>query len=414
MKRIFAFLAAALGLLSAHALDVTNVTARQRWPWNNLVDVDFILTTNGTEKSSAFSVDITGTYSNGTKTAVAATFVTATEAVAGTNRVTWNLGADYPGQRIADLSLTVTASEQPDYLVIDLSGGPTAPSYPIRYSAQPPNVSSDACRTSELWLRRIPAGTFTMGSPGSEVGRAPTENQVSVTLSKGFYIGIFEVTQQQWYNVMGTKPSYFNNTDCWSSRPVEQVSYNAIRGALNGTNWPASSAVDALSFIGKLRARTCGTDAFDLPTAAQWESACRAKTTTALYNNANLTNAMSDANVALLARYAFSSDVPNVTYMSQNCGITNGSAKVGSYLPNAWGLYDMLGNELEWCLDWYEPTVTGGTDPKGPVSSSTGERVRRGGSYDSPASSNRSAFRWRQFPYNSAPTYGFRLAKNQP
>ena len=418
-KRLLPILATLALLPCAQALDVTNVTARQRWPWNNLVDIDFTVLTNGAESVPEFGVTVTGTYAGGAKTVAASTFASDFFAAAGTNRVTWDLGADYPGFRAADLAITVSVStnnaDTPAYLVLDLSGGASATAYPARYTAKPPDVSNDTCRTSELWLRRVPAGSFTMGSPANELGRATTENQAAVTLTRGFYIGVFEITQLQWNKVMGSSPSYYTNAlDRWT-RPVEQVSYDTLRGssAQGGGGWPTNSDVYALSFIGVLRSKT-GMGTLDLPTAAQWEYACRAGTTTPLYSDASLTNTESDANVSLLARYKYSSLIANTTLMDRNSGATNGTAKVGTYLPNAWGLYDMYGNPMEWCLDWYEPTVTGGTDPKGPNSSSSGYRARRGGSYDSQASSCRSAFRWSQAPVNSGPTYGVRIAVTRP
>ena len=197
MKKCITCIMAVFGLLSAYSLEVSDVTARQRWPWNNLVDVDFVITTTGTEELSVFSVDITGTYSNGTKSVVATTFVTSVnDAKAGANRVTWNMGADYPGMRIKDLTLTMTASEQPAYIVFDLSDGSSAGSFPIRYSTQPPNLADDTCRTTELWMRRVPAGTYAMGSPVGELGRVAygfPEDQHSVSLTRGFYIGVLKL-----------------------------------------------------------------------------------------------------------------------------------------------------------------------------------------------------------------------------
>jgi formylglycine-generating enzyme required for sulfatase activity len=400
----------------AQALEVTNVTARQRWPWNNLVDIDFTVITNGSECSTGFVVDIGGSFSNGTRSVAATTFATPIEVSAGTNRVTWNLGADYPGMRLADLTLNVTASPEQTYLVIDLSGGPTATSYPLRYTSQAPDLANDTCRTNELWLRRVPAGTFTMGSPTGETGKTTNEIQHAVTLTKGFYIGVFEVTQKQWYNVTGLKPSYYYNTECWATRPVEQISYNDIRGSASGTNWPASSAVDATSFIGKLRART-GFAAIDLPTDAQWEYACRAGTTTSLNSGTNITSAGADANLGTVARYKFSGGYLDngATQPSQSVGDTNATAKVGSYLPNAWGLYDMHGNVWERCLDWFSGNLgtSAATDPVGPAFSVWGRSVRGGGCWDN-ADWCRSAMRSSAAANFTHARQGLRLAFTQP
>ncbi|MBO7620170.1 MAG: formylglycine-generating enzyme family protein, partial [Victivallales bacterium] len=152
------------------------------------------------------------------------------------------------------------------YLVIDLE------TWQYRYTDTAPNLSDDTCRTTELWLRYIPEGTFIMGSPEDELGRWDDETQHKVTLTKPFYIGVFECTQRQWELVIkGYRPSYFRNDDYYATRPVEQVSYNMIRGKEAGAGWPDSDAVDATSFMGILREKTGLM--FDLPTEAQWEYA---------------------------------------------------------------------------------------------------------------------------------------------
>jgi formylglycine-generating enzyme required for sulfatase activity len=267
------------------------------------------------------------------------------------------------------------------YAVVDLSGGPDAESYPVRYSLNGPNLSSDKCRTTELWLRKIPAGTFIMGSPEDEVGRSTNETQHQVVLTQDYYIGIFECTQRQWNLVMGSNPSS-QIGDC---RPVENVSCNMIRGSSDtaGAGWPAyGHAVDATSFMGKLQAKTGLT--FDLPTNAQWEYACRAGTTTALNSGKNLISTSSDANMDEVGRY-------KSNQADGKGGYTSYHTKVGSYLPNAWGLYDMHGNVWEFCLDWYseDSYTTAAVDPVGP---STGTaRVACGGCHFNTALACRSA-----------------------
>jgi len=188
-----------------------------------------------------------------------------------------------------------------------------------------------------------------------------------VTLTKPYYIGIFEVTQAQWFNVMGnTKASAKSG----NTIPANGVPYTEIRGTVNGGAWPAHNQVDASSFMGRLRSKA--NMMFDLPTEAQWEYACRAGTSTALNSGKNLTTTGGNrcANLDELAWY-----YPR----------SGGSAPttVGNYLANAWGLYDMHGNVMEWCLDWIENNLGSGatTDPKGPASNLS--RVLRGGGYSS-------------------------------
>ncbi len=230
-----------------------------------------------------------------------------------------------------------------------------------------------------------------MGSPSNEVGRYyNNENQHEVTLTKPFYIGVFEVTQKQWENLMWEWPSYFSNPTCKATRPVENVSYDRIRGSQNGAKWPESNEVDGDSFIGRLRSKT-GLE-FDLPTEAQWEYACRAGTTTALNSGQNVTTRYSVypcPNMAVVGRYSF-----NQVTNSPNCDTSGGTAAVGSYQPNAWGLYDMHGHVYEWCLDYSSLRVNDTKpviDPKGETNGTS--RSFRGGAWNSPAFACRSAAR---------------------
>lgn len=282
------------------------------------------------------------------------------------------------------------------YLVIDLSSGANATSYPVRYSETGPDLSNDACRTTELWFRLIPKGSFTMGSPESELGRSADETPHPVTISEPFYMGVFEVTQKQWQLVMGDQPSY-NRGDV---RPVEYITYDEIRGAVAEEGWPVSTRIDAHSFLGKIRGRA--NINLDLPTEAQWEYACRAGTTTALNSGKDLQDADNDAALGEVGRYFHNRKDGNGEYNSA-------SAKVGSYAPNAWGLYDMHGNVWEWCRDWYGDYVeTQITDPMGALS---GEyRVLRGGDWDCKARRCRSAQRFVCYPEKWHFTFfGFRL-----
>jgi formylglycine-generating enzyme required for sulfatase activity len=287
------------------------------------------------------------------------------------------------------VTVTITViGEAGDYLVIDLSGGSSAASYPVSYRSVPPAGGwTDEYKTTKLVLRRIPAGSFMMGSPKDELGRWDDETLHRVTLSKDFYVGVFEVTQKQWERVMGTWPSVFKNASYRNARPVEQVSYDDIRGSGAGSKWPATNAVDAGSFLGRLRTKT-GLD-FDLPTEAQWEYACRAGTTTALNSGKNLTDIYNCPNMAEVGRYWYNGGKD----YSTGGDTSRGTAKVGSYKPNRWGLYDMHGNVYEWCLDWFQPTLGSSvqTDPRGAASGT--DRARRGGSWGFSAGRWRSANR---------------------
>lgn len=398
LKQMLAVAAMAFAALAVEAaVNVTNVKAQQRWPWNGLVDIDYTVTADsadtdvyvfpeGTDNDTLARLQLRTLSGEGANGAVKP----------GTHRMTWNAAADHPGYHSSNFSVKMTAiSGAAPYIVIDLSGGASAASYPVRFSAAGPDLSSDTCRTTELWLRLILPGTFTMGSPTTELGRSSSEVQHEVTISKPFYMGVFEMTQKQYTLVMGSNPSYYTG----DTRPVERVSWNDLRGTTLGAAYPSHTQVDVDSFFGKIRARTALS--LDLPTEAQWEYACRAGTTTALNNGKDLESTSSDASMDEVGRY-------NYNQNGGKGGYSSAHTKVGSYAPNAWGLYDMHGNVWEWCLDWYgNYATTAVTDPTGSASGST--RVLRGGSWGSGAGYCRSASRNGHNPSNRYAGNGFRL-----
>jgi len=344
------FAAAALMSLGLTVADATtsvqNVKVQQRYPWNGLVDIDYEIVSDSPDTTdfyvylTAMDNDLNHSIAPRTLTGDGAARVPVKK---GVHRVTWNMGADEPGIHSSALSVSVHASTAIPYLVIDLSGGPDAATYPVRYSATPPNLNDDTCRTTELWLKFIQPGTFMMGSPTDEAGRNANETQHQVTLTRPYYIGIFQITRAQWKLIKGND----DNIVTGQLSPRWGVSYNMIRGSLNGSAWPTNGQVDEGSWIGMLRKRT--SLAIDLPTEAQWEYACRAGSST------RFSNGDKDADLNLIGRFnGNSNDVKGKTDLLLAGG--GGSvgypiAKVGSYIPNAWSLYDMHGNVMEWCLD---------------------------------------------------------------
>ena len=278
------------------------------------------------------------------------------------------------------------------YLVIDLLSETNVIGY---LDDVPKGGWTEEYKTTKLVLRRIEPGTFSMGSPKDERGRYDDETQHQVTLTNAYYIGVFETTQKQYELITGDDPSEYKG----GARPVESVYYNMIRGNRKGASWPYNNDVDGNSFFGKLRAKIGLI--FDLPTEAQWEYACRAGTTTALNDGNNIANIYSDGCLAKLARYYCNRDDGKGGYGEHTT--------VGSYSPNAWGLYDMHGNVYEWCLDWYKSNLGSGsvTDPKGPDYGSY--RVLRGGYYHTFAGACRSACRSFKSPDNADCDVGFRV-----
>ena len=327
---------------------------------------------------------------------------------AGARSIAWDVVREWPEQQVSNVSVKVTAwalDAPPPYLVADLSAGAAAGpgAYPLRYypslAALPDGgLTNDLYRTERLLLRFIPAGTFYMGSLFHEPNRDVLREFLHrVTLTNSFYIGVYEVTQRQWERVMGSNPAGFKLDG--ATRPVENVTYLKIREENEAAtlSWPGTGyQVGSESFMGRLRSRT-GSDGFDLPTDAQWEYACKAGTLQGfnIFGGVPLTNAATDANMDLAGRY-LGNGGRSTDYGSAGMAtipVEHATAKAGSYLPNAWGLYDMHGNVFEWTLDWYSENL--GTVPAvEPVGATSGTlRVVRGGSYYNNAGQARSAQR---------------------
>ena len=368
----------------AKGVMISDVVAKQRYPWNGKVDITF--TETGAVGYAAISVTAEDLENGSNYVAEASALSGDTGMAAGAHHVVWDLNAQ--GLEIVSTNVVFTVAYCiPQYCVIDLSAGASASSYSVTYLTKPPSggFNVDEYKTTKLALRLVEPGTFMMCG------------QYETTLTKPFYCGVFEVTQRQYELVTGSNPSCYKG----DMRPVEFVSWNTIRGDSSTYNWPGSSNVDLNSFMGRLRART-GLD-FDLPTEAQWEYACHAGTSTDYSNGTNYGgNYSNDPNLNLLGRYSYNRS-------DGKGGYTDAHTTVGSYLPNAWGLYDMHGNVWEWCLDWYGSLSSPMTDPSG--SSSGANRVTRGGSWIYGASSCISSYRSYNFPSYSYDYIGFRLVR---
>ena len=229
-----------------------------------------------------------------------------------------------------------------------------------------------------IWIE---PGTFVMGSPEDELSRLDNEILHEVTLTKGYWMGKYEVTQTQYEVIMGTNPSWNHG----ANNPVEQVSWD-----------DAKTFCAKLTTIEKEAGRLPEGYEYNLPTEAQWEYACRAGTTTALNNGKNLSNKAQCPEMDEVGWYAYNGDQTH---------------PVGQKPANAWGLYDMHGNAWEWCLDWYDSgyyAISPKTDPMGPDTGS--QRIHRGGSWYDGAESCRSANRAHIAPGYQGATLGFRVA----
>jgi formylglycine-generating enzyme required for sulfatase activity len=281
------------------------------------------------------------------------------------------------------------------------SGSKVDQSHAARVAKQPPReLILDLGGNSTMKLVLIPAGKFVMGSPESEQLEAAREvaeltgvgleaarkkyfsdesPQHEVTISQAFYMGIYDVTQEQYEAVMGRNPSSIHYKG--AQNPVDSVTWN-----------------DAQEFCKKLSVKTG--KAVDLPTEAQWEYACRAGTRTPFYTGETITTDQ--------ANY----DGERIPYGNGVKGIYRETpTRVGSFKPNAFGLYDMHGNVEQWCKDWFWEdyyAISPKSDPPGNEGGDS--RVCRGGCWVLAPGDCRSASRGKEAPYIPCAQRGFRVA----
>lgn len=255
---------------------------------------------------------------------------------------------------------------------------------------------------ARMRLRWIPPGSFVMGSPEDEPGSWDDERQHEVVLTQGYWLGETPLTQAVWEAVFGKdeNPSEFRHPQ----RPVDNVSWDDVHER----------------FLPAINERVPGLE-LRFPTEAEWEFACRAGTENATYSGAIEILGENDAPVLdAIAWYGGNSGLAfdlaegwdaSVWPEKQHEFVRAGTRVVGAKLPNGFGLYDMLGNVLEWCLDCYGEYPEGRVvDPR--VDGGRSDRVQRGGSWFSGARSVRSAYRLRDSSFDSDPNYGFRPARS--
>ncbi len=236
---------------------------------------------------------------------------------------------------------------------------------------EPPKTVTNTLNMKFTWT---PPGDFKMGSLKEEKERKNDELQHKVTLTKGFYMAIHTVTQEQWTEVMGKNPSKFTDG---KNLPVEQVNWNECQ-----------------EFIKKLQEKD--KKPYRLPTEAEWEYACRAGTTTPFNTGDTLSTDQANYN-------------GNFTYGDGKKGVyREKTMPVGSFPPNPWGLYDMHGNVWQWCEDLYQDPYPK-TDVVDPIGKTGENRVIRGGSWIDNPLECRCAYRGASRPILRHALVGFRV-----
>ncbi len=296
-----------------------------------------------------------------------------------THTISWRPDLSWPDHKVLNSGAraVVTAwalDNTPDYMVVDISAGAQANTqryYPAadflpgsQLGQKDAVVKNNDYKVSKLVMRKI------MAKDVEWTGGSLSES-IPVQLTNNFYIGVFEVTQGQWHQIMGTWRGYFTNQADRIWRPLETTAYNRIR--MSWCEWyrtdtsPTSlecewpNAPYPTSFLGILRTRT-GLD-FDLPGEFEWEFACRAGHGERFWNDgsqvltADNATAGNDANLDPLGRYSGNWNVEYTEGPDRNIPASDGAtAIVGSYRPNSWGLYDMHGNVWEYTLDCVDAT----------------------------------------------------------
>jgi len=223
-----------------------------------------------------------------------------------------------------------------------------------------------------------------MGSPNSEPGRGDDEDSVPVALTRGFWMGRYEVTQEEWLKAMGSNPAHFNEN---LKNPVDMVSWEDSMAFIKKLNGASKSAGEKKYFL-------------RLPTEAEWEYAARGGTKTMFYSGDEINTDQANFN----GDYSFAGSLKGE--------YRKGPMPVGSFKANPFGLFDMSGNVWEWCNDWYGKDYYKESPKNNPPGPDHGQdRVMRGGSWFRFAGNVRSATRYKHEPTGQYADSGFRLVR---
>ncbi len=356
---------------------VTNLVARQNWPWNSRVSIDFTLVAD-----APTDIDLTATHAGGTiDLSVCGLDKLPISVEPGHVHFEWDPAAAGYDCDLRDFAVSVNPSAvDRSYIVFDLASGSH------EYLSEPPSGGwTQEHKTSKMVFRRIPASTFTMGIDLSlyKTWVGFTSNREvahTVKLSHDYYMAVFPLTVPQYDAIAGSQSNA-------STPSVKTISYNSLRGsAVDGWNWPVTGhTVADNSFLHAVRNRFGGSILVDLPTEAQWEWAARAGASGVWYATDDFPGGGTVAELGTWGGPACTNLVDSIAVWRGN-GST--SDAVGQLLPNRFGLYDCCGMVCEWCLDQGNISqLYDSVDPLGAsaaVSASDAQRQRRGGpSYNS-------------------------------
>jgi formylglycine-generating enzyme required for sulfatase activity len=423
MKKLLVPILAFSAVLGLDAATIEKVVVRQQWPWSTDIKVEYML--SGVTEP----VDIAVTAYNGEQVLDSSNFGNAIRgdrfavATGGVKSFILDPVAAFgtASESLSDFKISLSVSKSKDnmnevlYKVFDLTSGECENITRAQLlNGEKGAVETDFGRigegyrtsfedvviwtgvtnfpkykTTHLVMRKIPAGSFTMGGHNNTPA-------ISLTISDDFFIGVFEMTQKQCELISAARATaFFSNATYAATRPMEKVSFKAIRGS-NGRHWPdgghAETATPAdKTYIKELRDIT-GNASFDLPQEMYWEYAARAGTQT-VWNNGENDTLSGNKNTVIpkLGRTKYTggwtADATQIAEVPGDVSSENGTAEVGSYAPNAWGLYDIHGNVAEWCIDRYVAwgDMTEDILKNGTTSHSADYHVLRGSSWDNGA-----------------------------
>lgn len=286
----------------------------------------------------------------------------------GAHKIYWRPDLDWPGHKFVNGEVTAKVrawpvDDPPPYMILSLHN-PSVPEYRTSAEGVPGSVTNELYMTTKMVFKRIYATgrNWQLGILNSAIEDAAKSVPFTAAFTEDYYLAIFPMTAKQYMTLGYSDPyaSVRTRTDLTDNpdySPVSGISYEVLRGATSGHDWPNDGhTVDMTgSLLGKIRTWT-GVDV-DLPTEAQWEMACRAGTLTATY---------------------LGDDMPPYGIDEGGTGYrftAPSFIRVGHAVANSWGLYDMLGYRHEWTLNWYaDRTEDDGsvkTDPNGPLTGST-------------------------------------------